>query len=221
MRREIGRGDGRRALDLARSCAAGLAVCLMASVALAQESPARPPVTRGRLTVSLANYMECANEYAFVRGERVVLSGGDFLPNESVAVTMETDAGELTVGTVRATPRGGLSATVAIPASAPTEGEVHLRASADKGEMGGGVALRSPPLRIFPDTRDSDGDGIQDRCDTCPNLKSDNLADSDGDGIGDACDKCPNDSDNDSDGDGLCADVDPNPYAPDAAASHS
>jgi hypothetical protein len=105
---------------------------------------------------------------------------------------------------------------VTIPATASTEGEVRLRAEAEKGETGGGVVLRSPPLRIFADKRDSDGDGIQDRCDNCPNLKSSDLTDSDGDGIGDVCDKCPNDSDNDSDGDGLCADVDPNPYASDA-----
>ena len=39
---------------------------------------------------------------------------------------------------------------------------------------------------------------------------------SDGDGIGDACDSCPDDADNDIDGDGVCGDTDncvdtPNP----------
>nr|WP_280923980.1 T9SS type A sorting domain-containing protein [Aridibaculum aurantiacum] len=33
-------------------------------------------------------------------------------------------------------------------------------------------------------------------------------ADSDGDGLGDACDTCPNDPGNDSDGDGICDDID-------------
>jgi hypothetical protein len=37
---------------------------------------------------------------------------------------------------------------------------------------------------------DEDADGVDDACDTCPQL-ADNQADSDGDGIGDACDLAP------------------------------
>ncbi len=75
---------------------------------------------------------------------------------------------------------------------------------------------------------DSDGDGIGDACDTCPD-DPDNDADGDGvcgdadncpatanadqtdsdtDGIGDACDSCPDDPDNDADTDGICGDID-------------
>jgi hypothetical protein len=39
---------------------------------------------------------------------------------------------------------------------------------------------------------DSDGDGIADSCDNCPNTFNPDQADSDGDGVGDACDRCPN-----------------------------
>jgi len=198
--------------------AAAVAACALACQALAQETPPALRPTRGRLTVSFAEYMECAIDNAFVRGESVMLSGGSFLPNEAVSVTLSQDSGDQPVGAVRATPRGGLSAIVTIPTAASTEGDVRLLATAEKGDAGAGVSLRSPPLRIFAERRDSDGDGFLDHCDTCPESASTNLEDSDADGLGDICDKCPNDSDNDSDGDGLCADVDPNPYAPEAAA---
>jgi hypothetical protein len=215
--------DTRRQRGAARSWARGLRAAAGFAVALASASPAQdtgaPGLTRGRLTVSFAEYVECAVENSFVRGQRVMLTGGNLLPNEAVTVSIVQDSGEVPVANVRATPRGGLSAIVAIPAAAATEGDVRLRATAEKGEAGGGVVLRSPPLRISAEQRDADGDGAQDHCDTCPNVASADLADSDIDGFGDACDKCPNDSDNDSDGDGLCADVDPNPYAPEAPAT--
>lgn len=202
----------------ARTALVLLTLCGLPLGSLAQEAAAPAARAHGKLMVSPAEYFECANEFAFVRGESVLVTGGDFLPNEPVEVVLQQDSGDVPVAVVHATARGGLSARVAIPASAATEGDVRLLASAEKGAGGGGVTLRSPPLQIFPDRRDSDGDHVEDRCDTCPTLASDNLEDSDGDGLGDPCDKCPNDSDNDSDADGLCADVDPNPYAPEAAA---
>ncbi|MFQ5496076.1 MAG: right-handed parallel beta-helix repeat-containing protein, partial [Phycisphaerae bacterium] len=38
---------------------------------------------------------------------------------------------------------------------------------------------------------DTDGDGIEDGCDNCPNTPNPNQTDTDGDGVGDACDGCP------------------------------
>ena len=38
---------------------------------------------------------------------------------------------------------------------------------------------------------DSDGDGVADGSDNCPNTANANQADGDGDGVGDACDNCP------------------------------
>ncbi len=55
---------------------------------------------------------------------------------------------------------------------------------------------------------DTDGDGIRDCSDNCPNVSNPGQEDSDGDGIGEDCDVCPYDSDNDTDGDGVCGDVD-------------
>ena len=73
--------------------------------------------------------------------------------------------------------------------------------------------------------QDSDGDGIGDACDNCPNTPSQNLADIDGDGSGDVCDNnddddnrdddndnCPlvkNNNQSDSDGDGVGDACDP------------
>ncbi|HCH64433.1 MAG: hypothetical protein CL927_06965 [Deltaproteobacteria bacterium] len=56
---------------------------------------------------------------------------------------------------------------------------------------------------------DSDGDGISDGSDNCPNVYNPSQADSDGDGVGDACDACDgDDAYGDADGDLECADID-------------
>ena len=44
---------------------------------------------------------------------------------------------------------------------------------------------------------DSDGDGVSDVCDNCPNDYNPDQNDSNGNGIGDACDPCPGDLDGD------------------------
>ena len=64
---------------------------------------------------------------------------------------------------------------------------------------------------------DSDGDGVDNAEDNCPETSNPGQEDTDGDGIGDACDTCPNDPENDVDGDGICGDVDncPNTANPD------
>ncbi|NHN39740.1 hypothetical protein G8764_20755 [Pseudomaricurvus alcaniphilus] len=56
---------------------------------------------------------------------------------------------------------------------------------------------------------DSDGDGIPDNEDACP---QDPDNDVDGDGVCGDVDECPLDADNDIDGDGICGDVDACPF---------
>ena len=51
-----------------------------------------------------------------------------------------------------------------------------------------GFSLHNMPLPA-----DSDGDGVLDSSDNCPNLPNADQADADGDGVGDACDACPAD----------------------------
>ncbi|MBU0532986.1 thrombospondin type 3 repeat-containing protein [Candidatus Micrarchaeota archaeon] len=61
---------------------------------------------------------------------------------------------------------------------------------------------------------DSDGDGLLDKCDNCPNTANANQSDVDSDGIGDACDNCAsyNPSQYDSDKDGIADACDNCPY---------
>jgi len=51
---------------------------------------------------------------------------------------------------------------------------------------------------------DSDGDGVCDADDNCPNDPNPLQENGDGDADGDACDACPIDANDDSDGDGVC-----------------
>jgi hypothetical protein len=55
---------------------------------------------------------------------------------------------------------------------------------------------------------DSDGDGIRDPIDNCPDDPNSDQANADNDIFGDVCDTCPKDADNDVDSDGVCGDVD-------------
>ncbi|MFC1475850.1 S8 family serine peptidase, partial [Candidatus Zixiibacteriota bacterium] len=100
------------------------------------------------------------------------------------------------------------------PTLTPPEVEEIMRCSArDLGEpgfdtlYGYGVAnaYRAIAYTLGVDT---DGDGIDDMCDNCPDDYNDDQADDDQDGIGDVCDACPYDFFNDFDGDGICGDVD-------------
>jgi len=61
-------------------------------------------------------------------------------------------------------------------------------------------------ISITQPGKDTDGDGILDENDNCPNTPNPDQADTDGDGIGDLCDNCPNTynpDQADSDGDGI------------------
>jgi len=77
--------------------------------------------------------------------------------------------------------------------------------------------FRTEPVQ----SQDSDGDGVDDYEDNCPNTPNADQADADSDGVGDACDTCPNDPDNDADGDGICGDVDNCPNTPNADQADS
>ena len=57
-----------------------------------------------------------------------------------------------------------------------------------------------------PDQADNDNDYIGNACDNCPNIAKVNQVDSDGDGVGDICDNCPtvaNADQKDSNNDGI------------------
>jgi hypothetical protein len=64
---------------------------------------------------------------------------------------------------------------------------------------------------------DSDGDGVPNPADNCPNAANASQADRDGDTAGDACDPCADDAANDADLDGIC--VGPGFLAPKTAGN--
>lgn len=55
---------------------------------------------------------------------------------------------------------------------------------------------------------DADDDGVPDACDNCPDTSNAHQYNADGDGAGDACDPCPDYYRDDEDGDGVCGNVD-------------
>jgi len=169
---------------------------------------------RGKLWVSPVEFVECSSETAFARGDTVMLTGSGLAPNETVEITFLQGETERSLGPTKASAIGALNARFPIPPDALADHGAQFRASAEHGANGNGIVLTSTPLQIFADSGDSDGDGVKDMCDTCPQLASDDLIDMDADGLGDPCDPCPTDPENGSAGDGKCADDNPNPLVP-------
>ena len=69
---------------------------------------------------------------------------------------------------------------------------------------------------IDNEVADSDGDGLDDCSDSCPDVFQEEQTDSDEDGVGDACDNCPDDANPlqiDSDGNGVGDECDCDPLA--------
>jgi len=194
-----------------RALGFGLVLCLFAASLQADENP--PPRLRGKLWVNPAVFQECARETAFARGDSVTLTGNGLEPNDAVVVTFEQGDAIREIGSGKANAQGAISIRAQIPADAIVGTDARIRATA-KTMDGNSFILNSAPLQIFADNRDSDGDGIKDYCDNCPNLASSDLTDSDGDGLGDACDPCPTDPDNGASNNGVCADGNTNPNVP-------
>jgi len=95
-----------------------------------------------------------------------------------------------------------------------------LRFDPVAGGSGGTIAIDSIRIPGTPPP-DSDGDGIFDPVDNCPNNNNPGQEDADSDGIGDLCDTCPNDVFNDIDNDGQCGDVDNCPNTPNAGQENN
>ncbi|MFN0136008.1 MAG: thrombospondin type 3 repeat-containing protein [Phycisphaerae bacterium] len=91
-------------------------------------------------------------------------------------------------------------------------------------QFAGGTPFGQYALRLWQDgtCTDTDGDGICNSQDGCPNTPDPNQEDSDGDGHGDACDLCPgqglgDNGDNDADGLGNPCDNCPDNFNPNQA----
>jgi hypothetical protein len=200
------------------SIAVAVCVLLFATPVGADENPA--PRMRGKLWVNPVEFQECARETAFARGDTVILTGNGLHQNDVVTVTFEQGDAVKPIGTGKANAQGAISIRSQIPADAIVGTDARIRATAQSGTEGDNFVLNSAPLQIFADNRDSDGDGIKDMCDNCPNLASSDLSDLDGDGLGDPCDPCPTDPDNGASNNGVCADGNTNSNVPMPQPAH-
>lgn len=97
------------------------------------------------------------------------------------------------------------------PTHCPPAGDPARTSACDASDTDGdGINDQYDRCPNHPDAsqRDTDRDGIPDACDVCPNIYDPLQADRDNDGVGDLCDNCPdvfteNQDQTDSDGDGL------------------
>jgi hypothetical protein len=186
---------------------AALWFCFGASALHADDTIVRKQTSHGPLWVTPTDHPDCAKETHVVRGEPLLVTGSGFAAKETVQISIEQGDAQQSVQSAAAKADGTLQLTVKVPADAVTETKIRLRGKGDTT----GTSLVSDEFVIFA-AGDTDADGMEDICDSCPKAPNADLADSDFDGVGDACDKCPNDMENDTDGDGLCGDVDPDPY---------
>ncbi|MCB9682147.1 MAG: FG-GAP repeat protein, partial [Alphaproteobacteria bacterium] len=128
-------------------------------------------------------------------------------------ITTLSQLGSFRLPDADATGRSSISARV--PAAVPVGAhafQLVTHPAAGPWQEGGTASLEVLPASCFTveptDTGlspsgypDGDGDGVPDRCDTCPD--GDDFADADVDGVADACDACPGALDSlDADGDG-------------------
>jgi hypothetical protein len=95
----------------------------------------------------------------------------------------------------------GTSTTVTVPFDTTGTNCTYLAI----GLQSGGAASSAVSSHASVSTVDTDGDGIADPVDNCPNTPNANQADADADNHGDVCDNCPtvsNGGQDDTDGDG-------------------
>ncbi len=186
-------------------------------VASAQAASATPTV--GRLHVRAQTPPPaCLDNLTFHQFQLVYVSGTGFAPLESVELDFRQTNGspDIPILTLTADANGALVDQFGIVPLVSTFDEPGaFAAEAPVGAGGAGTVLVSDLLRIVGGaTTDQDSDGVLDLCDLCIDDADASNVDRDGDRIGDACDTCADDPENDFDGDGLCADVDPDPYNP-------
>jgi hypothetical protein len=183
-------------------------LCLASSVTFAAvETIILKSASHGPLWVTPTDQPDCANESLVTRGQALLVTGTGFAAKETVQISMVQGDVEQQIQSATARADGSLQVSIKVPPDAATAKKTRLHAKGDAA----GNTLSSDEFVIF-NAGDTDADGVADVCDNCPTVANADQLDSDGDRIGDACDKCPNDPENDADGDGLCGDVDPDPY---------
>jgi N-acetylneuraminic acid mutarotase len=129
-----------------------------------------------------------------VPGRTVSLSGDGFAANAAITIYLDGPTPQV-LTTLTADGAGQFTTTATLPAGVSPQVLATLEAAGaganSQPRVLFGFVMIGPSLAV-----DSDGDGIPDACDNCPNVFNPDQADADGDGIGDACDPCPNDPTN-------------------------
>ena len=132
------------------------------------------------------------------------------LPDGTYTVKMELTDRNNTGNLATFTFNKGTETLSLTPANQPSFSNVRLNcvpAITDPNDTDGDGVLNNLdncPNKANADQKDTDGDGKGDACDICPTVANPDQADSDNDGVGNACDNCPttaNPDQKDTDGD--------------------
>lgn len=167
----------------------------------------RAEATEGILTVTPLGSNGCQSAEFVAQGSQVVVAGDGFAPGSSLPLEFSCCGEVMAVPSATADGNGHLSTTVTIPTITngwplyPARATVSIKTNSPAlGFHVGGFQIGPPGALV-----DTDGDGVPNFCDNCPDNSNNSQADSDSDGIGNICDlPCPNDRTNDADGDGVC-----------------
>jgi lysophospholipase L1-like esterase len=157
-------------------------------------SATEPLPSLGDLSIEPIETNICSSAGIYVMQQIVRIKGMGFAPNSSVTIHYSPSPGVplAPISIVTSDSAGMLDVSLEIPSSTSTEGLAFFTAS---GTGANGAARSLIAMFRFTISLgiDSDGDGIPDICDNCPDTYNPDQTDSNSDGVGDACD-----TDNDS-----------------------
>jgi hypothetical protein len=162
--------------------------------------------TEGELStiggIDVATVSSCQGN-GFPQNQALAIDATGFAANTPISLQLTTDSDVFDLGTATSDGTGRVHGPIALPAGLQISELVLIEGSGvgtnDLYRKVLGSFSVGPPTGI-----DTDFDGIEDACDSCPMVSNPAQEDFDGDHRGDACDGCPFDAQDDTDGDGLC-----------------
>jgi hypothetical protein len=130
----------------------------------------------------------CERAGHFAAGEEVHVTGSGFASGATVSLRFAASEGNFrrTLTSAVAGQSGDIDTAVALPNDAPQSGLATFEALGAKPD-GAPLLLVGSVELAESGTADTDGDGVTDICDNCPNLQNVDQSDCDQDHVGDAC----------------------------------